>query len=228
MVIVCTTRARERFVAGDKERGVGVIGFPKRWNVAMTRAQAGMVVIGNPWILAEDEAWRSWLGMAYRLGCVTMPESSQTVAAKEKGQSRPVEEWSPEPDKDLCRRQEQASKAKEKGTKPTRRRKAKKQPKEVPTIGVFERSLRLKEKVEKEGFQGEKVFGRGRGILGGNYDQGDTGMEIWGRVAEGMVAEQDGWDEGEEDGDEEGNEKNRYRGNAEEEEGEWEEHEGFI
>ncbi len=68
VVIVCTTRTRGRFLDEDHKRGLGIIGEAKRFNVALTRARDGLVVIGNPWILERDPSWLAFLGFCYRHG----------------------------------------------------------------------------------------------------------------------------------------------------------------
>ena len=55
-VILCTTRARRRFLDDDGVGGAGIVGEPKKLNLAITRPKEGLVVIGNPWVL----------GMSYR------------------------------------------------------------------------------------------------------------------------------------------------------------------
>lgn len=65
-VIICTTRARERFLKNDREKGAGLIFEERRANVALTRAKQGLVVIGNPWILERDSIWREWMSFAWR------------------------------------------------------------------------------------------------------------------------------------------------------------------
>lgn len=65
-VIICTTRARERFLKNDKEKNIGLILEPRRVNVAMTRAKEGLIVIGNPWIMEKDPIWREWMNFAWR------------------------------------------------------------------------------------------------------------------------------------------------------------------
>lgn len=61
LVILCTTRTRDRFIDQDVARGVGVIHEPKRFNVALTRAKHGLIVIGNPTLLAQDSNWEAFL-----------------------------------------------------------------------------------------------------------------------------------------------------------------------
>ncbi|KAK9385593.1 P-loop containing nucleoside triphosphate hydrolase protein [Lipomyces mesembrius] len=66
VVIVCTTRTRERFVANDFQKGMGLIHEAKRFNVAITRAKELLVVIGNSDILQRDGNWRALLSFCYR------------------------------------------------------------------------------------------------------------------------------------------------------------------
>ncbi len=41
--------------------GIGLLGDPKKFNVALTRAQALVIVIGDPWILFHDPHWKRLL-----------------------------------------------------------------------------------------------------------------------------------------------------------------------
>ncbi|KAL1953915.1 hypothetical protein VTO42DRAFT_2037 [Malbranchea cinnamomea] len=74
-LIICTTRTRTdpRFVEQDQALGLGLIGERKRFNVALTRAKEGVVVIGNPSLLGtgpvRDEAWHAFLSFCARNGC---------------------------------------------------------------------------------------------------------------------------------------------------------------
>ena len=65
-VILCTTRVRKRFLEEDKVRGLGIIKEKKKFNVAVTRAKEGLIVIGNPWILATDHYWLVFLRFCSR------------------------------------------------------------------------------------------------------------------------------------------------------------------
>ena len=40
---------------------VGFLGDYRRFNVAITRARRGLIVIGNPQTLESDGMWRAWL-----------------------------------------------------------------------------------------------------------------------------------------------------------------------
>ena len=68
LVIICTTRARDRFIDQDIARGLGVIHEPRRFNVAITRAKKGLIVIGNPHLLATDNCWLAFMSFCHRNG----------------------------------------------------------------------------------------------------------------------------------------------------------------
>lgn len=69
LVILCTTRTRDRFIDQDISRGNGLIHESRRFNVALTRAKEGLVVIGHPSILGQDENWASFMAFCKRNGC---------------------------------------------------------------------------------------------------------------------------------------------------------------
>lgn len=81
VVIMCTTRTRlgqhphpvTKFVNEDKARNLGVIDEPKSFNVALTRAQEALIVVGNAEVLSvtRDPCWISFLRFCVRNGlCV--------------------------------------------------------------------------------------------------------------------------------------------------------------
>ena len=65
-VILCTTRARRRFMEADQMRGIGIIEERKKFNVAITRAKEGLIVIGNPFVLATDSCWLAFMKFCWR------------------------------------------------------------------------------------------------------------------------------------------------------------------
>ncbi|KAF4637228.1 hypothetical protein G7Y89_g843 [Cudoniella acicularis] len=71
VVILCTTRSKQRFVEKDKALDWGIIGMPNKMNVAITRAKFGLIVIGKRKILYEDPNWKAFLGFCDRNGLVT-------------------------------------------------------------------------------------------------------------------------------------------------------------
>jgi helicase MOV-10 len=68
LVILCTTRTRDRFIDQDLAKGLGVIHEPRRFIVALTRAKEGLIVIGHPGILSQDENWASFMAFCRRNG----------------------------------------------------------------------------------------------------------------------------------------------------------------
>jgi hypothetical protein len=78
IVVLCTTRTRlgtndqgrDRFVREDQAKGFGVIGEPKKFNMAITRAKEGLIVIGNKECLVctGDKAWMEFLAFCERNG----------------------------------------------------------------------------------------------------------------------------------------------------------------
>lgn len=68
LVILCTTRTRDRFLEQDLAKGLGVIHEPRRFNVALTRAKHGLVVIGNPAVLEKDRHWSTFMTFCHRNG----------------------------------------------------------------------------------------------------------------------------------------------------------------
>ncbi|KAI9786106.1 MAG: hypothetical protein M1835_003158 [Candelina submexicana] len=92
LVILCTTRTRLRFLKDDHAHGLGIINEAKRFNVAMTRAKQGLVVIGNPWVLAIDSNWKVFLGFCRRHGLWDddTPASIENLVAAKAIQKRPL------------------------------------------------------------------------------------------------------------------------------------------
>jgi helicase MOV-10 len=60
VIILSTVRAENELVESeDKKYNLGFVANEKRFNVAMTRAKALLIVIGHPMVLATDE--KNWL-----------------------------------------------------------------------------------------------------------------------------------------------------------------------
>lgn len=68
VVILCTTRTRERFLEEDIRRETGVIGLRKKMNVALTRAKDALFVLGSADILTKDPHWNGFLAFCWRNG----------------------------------------------------------------------------------------------------------------------------------------------------------------
>jgi hypothetical protein len=70
VVILCTTRSKQRFLNNDKGLDWGIIGMPNKMNVALTRAKFGLIVIGKREILLQDPNWKAFLDFCERNGLV--------------------------------------------------------------------------------------------------------------------------------------------------------------
>lgn len=57
IIILSTVRSNEDSQQHDVEKLIGFIGHPKRMNVAFTRAQFLLIIIGNPHVLVLDTLW---------------------------------------------------------------------------------------------------------------------------------------------------------------------------
>ncbi|KAI0597038.1 P-loop containing nucleoside triphosphate hydrolase protein [Biscogniauxia sp. FL1348] len=70
VVILCTTRSKQRFVERDRALAWGIIGMPNSMNVAITRAKYGLVVVGKEELLRADPYWRAFVAFCDRNGLV--------------------------------------------------------------------------------------------------------------------------------------------------------------
>ncbi|GAA5981524.1 hypothetical protein JCM11641_004085 [Rhodosporidiobolus odoratus] len=68
MIIMSTVRSNQDYLAHDKKHAIGFLDNPKRFNVALTRAQSGLIIVGDPDLLALDPMWRKFLLYAYDNG----------------------------------------------------------------------------------------------------------------------------------------------------------------
>uniref|UniRef100_A0A1B6HGZ4 Uncharacterized protein n=1 Tax=Homalodisca liturata TaxID=320908 RepID=A0A1B6HGZ4_9HEMI len=65
-IIVSTVRSSPQLIQKDLRHTIGFVASPRRLNVAVTRARALLVVIGNPHLLARDHYWRTVLTYCVR------------------------------------------------------------------------------------------------------------------------------------------------------------------
>ena len=71
VIIVSTVRSSENFLEFDALHNLGFVSNPKRFNVAVTRAQALLIIVGNARILAKDRCWGKLLWMCHAKGAYT-------------------------------------------------------------------------------------------------------------------------------------------------------------
>ncbi|CAE6460524.1 unnamed protein product [Rhizoctonia solani] len=68
VIIVSTVRSNKDLLSFDLKHTLGFVSNPKRLNVAITRAQSLLVVIGDPLVLGLDDLWRRFLYFVYQSG----------------------------------------------------------------------------------------------------------------------------------------------------------------
>ncbi|XP_046881375.1 putative helicase mov-10-B.1 isoform X1 [Hypomesus transpacificus] len=61
IVMVTTVRSSINYVKMDQDFNIGFLANEKRFNVAMTRAKALLIVVGNPVILNKDPTWERFI-----------------------------------------------------------------------------------------------------------------------------------------------------------------------
>ncbi|KAJ6600007.1 P-loop containing nucleoside triphosphate hydrolase protein [Mycena vulgaris] len=74
VIIISTVRSSREFVEYDLRHTLGFVANPRRFNVAVTRAQALLIVVGDPNVLALDPLWRSFLNYVHTHGGWTGPD----------------------------------------------------------------------------------------------------------------------------------------------------------
>ncbi|GLB39145.1 putative helicase [Lyophyllum shimeji] len=61
VIIISTVRSSTEFVEYDLRHTLGFVASPRRFNVAITRAQSLLIIIGDPSVLSLDPLWRSFM-----------------------------------------------------------------------------------------------------------------------------------------------------------------------
>ncbi|XP_023132929.2 RNA helicase Mov10l1 [Amphiprion ocellaris] len=90
VIILSTVRSNESIQSDDLQSTLGFLSNPKRFNVAVTRPKALLLVVGNPHILIRDPCFRALLQYCFingaYLGCDPPPSlrDSQIVAEEQR------------------------------------------------------------------------------------------------------------------------------------------------
>uniref|UniRef100_A0A8C3XCH0 RNA helicase n=1 Tax=Cyanoderma ruficeps TaxID=181631 RepID=A0A8C3XCH0_9PASS len=61
VILISTVRSRSTYLQFDQTFRLGFLKNPKRLNVALTRAKALLIVVGNPSVLSKDQHWHRFL-----------------------------------------------------------------------------------------------------------------------------------------------------------------------
>ncbi|XP_058500594.1 RNA helicase Mov10l1 [Solea solea] len=88
VIIMSTVRSNESVQSDDLQSSLGFLANPKRFNVAVTRPKALLLIVGNPHVLIRDVCFRALLQYCYingaYLGCDPPPSLRDTqIVAKE-------------------------------------------------------------------------------------------------------------------------------------------------
>ncbi|KAJ4467007.1 RNA helicase, partial [Lentinula aciculospora] len=68
VIIISTVRSSREFVQYDLRHTLGFVANPRRFNVAVTRAQALLYIVGDPSVLCLDPLWRGFLNYIHKNG----------------------------------------------------------------------------------------------------------------------------------------------------------------
>lgn len=69
VIIISTVRSDESLIDKDRKFALGFVSSAQRLNVAISRARAMLIIIGNPHLLAEDRSWKRLLRMCIQKRC---------------------------------------------------------------------------------------------------------------------------------------------------------------
>ena len=87
VIIISTVRSSDKFLDFDHRHNLGFLDNPKRFNVAVTRAQALLIVVGNPYILTSDPHWGALLQLCMEKGAYVgcPPPSAESGSGRGSG-----------------------------------------------------------------------------------------------------------------------------------------------
>lgn len=69
VIIISTVRSDEGLIEKDRKFALGFVSSQQRLNVAISRARAMLIVIGNPHLLVKDLSWKRFLKMCMEKNC---------------------------------------------------------------------------------------------------------------------------------------------------------------
>nr|CAH7742468.1 unnamed protein product [Callosobruchus chinensis] len=68
IIVISTVRAQKDLLLYDRKYRLGFVKQEKRFNVAMTRAKAKLIVVGCPHVLCTDRKWQRYIEFSEELG----------------------------------------------------------------------------------------------------------------------------------------------------------------
>lgn len=69
VIVLSTVRSNQQYLEYDLKFSLGFVSNPRRMNVAITRAQAALVIIGDSSVLQLDPLWKQYLSTLSLKGC---------------------------------------------------------------------------------------------------------------------------------------------------------------
>uniref|UniRef100_A0A7N6BWQ7 RNA helicase n=1 Tax=Anabas testudineus TaxID=64144 RepID=A0A7N6BWQ7_ANATE len=75
VIIVSTVRSSPNYLEIDKQFSLGFVKNEKRFNVAVTRAKALLIVVGNPRVLNADPTWARYVSGGYKCKSRIIPDN---------------------------------------------------------------------------------------------------------------------------------------------------------
>ncbi|XP_041460739.1 RNA helicase Mov10l1-like [Lytechinus variegatus] len=94
VIIISTVRSSASLMNFDIRHQLGFLSNPKRFNVAITRPQALLIVVGNPHLLVNDYHWRALLKYCLKNGAYVgcQPPTEETMKSFDDPQAEEKEE----------------------------------------------------------------------------------------------------------------------------------------
>ncbi|XP_053341140.1 RNA helicase Mov10l1 isoform X2 [Clarias gariepinus] len=88
VIILSTVRSNEELPSNDLQNALGFLSNPKRFNVAITRPKALLIIIGNPHVLIKDPCFHALLQYAYENGAFLGCDPPVSLQADERAASK--------------------------------------------------------------------------------------------------------------------------------------------
>ncbi|KAI0075957.1 P-loop containing nucleoside triphosphate hydrolase protein [Panus rudis PR-1116 ss-1] len=68
VIIISTVRSSREYISYDVKHSLGFVASPRRLNVAITRAKALVIIVGDPEVISLDPLWRMYLNEIFNKG----------------------------------------------------------------------------------------------------------------------------------------------------------------
>ncbi|XP_035677058.1 putative helicase MOV-10 [Branchiostoma floridae] len=110
IIIISTVRSNPDFLPMDIDFKLGFLRNPKRFNVAITRSKALLIIVGNPHVLSRDKHWNSFLeyciGNGAYVGCDFQTAEDEAEEITQRLAAVGLDDEEPEKDNDGEKKEE--------------------------------------------------------------------------------------------------------------------------